>query len=100
MIILVNIVKMNDVLYIIAGNWSQANSYAYDYSIEPWRWKYVYDINVIKGLRNIKYVYVGTYYERPDIDEIESMIYIMNYDNEHNIGHDKDIIPMSMFTID
>lgn len=67
--------------YIVAGNRAEFERYVQD-KYEYWskmamlmpEYKYVSNVDTIRGMTNIKGFYVGTWAKRPDIDVIKSFI--------------------------
>lgn len=72
--------KDNDYpIHIVAGNYSEFQ----DFVIKKrqmgfhFQYKYVNDVDSIRGLDKIRGLYIGTYKERPDLPEIQEFIHII-----------------------
>ena len=61
---------------IIAGNHRQAEEWATREGLKPDRWRYVPDSRLenLHGLKNIRIVWVGTFYDRRDFNEISEFV--------------------------
>jgi hypothetical protein len=77
--------KHNDYpIHIVAGNFDEFQ----DFVIKKrqmgfhFEYRYVCDINSIRGLDRIRGLYIGTYKDRPDLPEIQEFIYIIK--SKHN----------------
>lgn len=57
---------------IIAGNHRQAEDWARREGLRPDRWRYVADgaADTLHGIRNVRFVWVGTFWNRNDFSEI------------------------------
>jgi hypothetical protein len=64
-------------IYIVAGNYKEYTDYVYKNQYKDERYTYVQDVDYIRGLNEIKGFYIGTYYNRPDIEAIKEYISII-----------------------
>jgi hypothetical protein len=57
---------------IIAGNHRQAEAWAAREGLKPDRWRYVPDGSAreLEGIRNVRFVWIGTFWNRRDFDEV------------------------------
>ena len=78
---------MNDYCYIVSGNRHEFEDYCrrkFDefVSVEPRRcppnYVYVNSADRLRGLSEVHGFKIGTYKQRPDINEIERMIFVIN----------------------
>ena len=91
-------------LYIIAGNYREAVDYAFDNRLGPHSYvyvSYVYKDSYVrlKEQRNIRYVTIGTWRNRPDCDSLIKELKMINGKDNTTISHEC-IIPMEMFELD
>ena len=57
-------------IYLLAGNVSQAQFYAKKHELRPWQWQYLCDIRQLRGVvRGVKVVRCGLWYMRHDLSE-------------------------------
>ncbi len=77
--------KGNDYpIHIVAGNFSEFQ----DFVIKKrqmgfhFEYRYVRDVDSIRGLDRIRGLYIGTYKDRPDLSEIQEFIHIIK--SKHN----------------
>jgi hypothetical protein len=80
---------MKEYIYIVAGCYAEFHAYAKKKDNRK-KYKYVTDIRVLMGLSKIKGYYIGTYYNRTDIEDIKAYISIIKNrnvieDNEEDI---------------
>lgn len=61
-------------IFILAGNYAQAQAYARSTEISPSAWSYVSSAATIKGTRNAKIIATGSWYCNKDIAEISDEI--------------------------
>lgn len=66
-------------LAIVSGNYEQALVYAKENNLQRQDWFYISDPNTLMGMREGKYVEVGTYYEKPEYFRILEMLYINGF---------------------
>jgi len=64
-------------IYIVAGNLYEFSNYVSRNRDKGQRFTYVTNVYVLRGLSTIKGFYIGTYYHRPDIEEIKEYISII-----------------------
>ncbi len=78
---------MSDKIFIVAGTYQQYLNYKAlrmsqnrpeDAGIKYTDFKYVQDVNTIRGCRPVHGVFIGTYDLRPDIEEIKLRIGMAN----------------------
>jgi hypothetical protein len=62
--------------YVIAGNYNQYKTWLIHNEYEPFVWNYVSDSQMIRGIQNPTGVFIGTWYERPDIQSILTTLVI------------------------
>ena len=61
--------------YIVAGNYEEYNEFMYRHRDTPNEvYVYVDSYTQLKGMLNIEGYYVGTYYNRPNIESIKDII--------------------------
>jgi len=60
-------------MFIVAGNYSQAQGFARRIELSPREWVYLSGAGSFHGYRGNNIVYVGTYYERRDLGEIYNL---------------------------
>lgn len=65
------------VKYIVAGNYEQYQNYVKRKPRIEYYYKYVHSIDTIRGLSEIEGAFIGTYDQRPDIEEIKTLITII-----------------------
>lgn len=65
------------VKYIVAGNYEQYKEYVKRKPRIECYYKYVFSIDTIHGLSEIEGAFIGTYDQRPDIEEIKRLITII-----------------------
>ena len=79
---------MNDRIFIVAGNYEQYKEwvrknidqfYAKDTSISLSNFVYVHSADTFRGHREVHGYYIGTYNDRPDIEQIRKSIHIINH---------------------
>ena len=64
--------------YVIAGNMEQYKAFIKRKGFSETEYQYLYDADMLNGMRNIHGFYVGSWREREDIEEIKQMIYKCN----------------------
>lgn len=69
--------------YVVAGSFDEykrwrARKLASDATFDHRDWTYVHGVETLRGLEQCHGVYIGTYAQRPDIDEIRAQIAIVN----------------------
>ncbi len=66
-------------VYILAGNYRQfVQKYGQEQRRSDAPYRYISSRESIMGLHHLKVERIGTYYERPDLDEIELEIKMRN----------------------
>lgn len=61
-------------IFIIAGDGHQADYWAKKFNLKKSECRYVYNGNMCRGLRNIKYIKVGTWWKHININEILAIL--------------------------
>lgn len=61
-------------LRIIAGNHRQAEDWARREQLRPSSWRYVPDVASLHGIRNVRIVWIGTFWDRRDFQEISTFV--------------------------
>lgn len=72
---------MYDIKYVIAGNCMQYQQYTRSNRLSGLEYRYVSDINSIRGLSDISGVFYGTWRDREDIMDIINQIIIIKSRN-------------------
>jgi len=67
--------------YVIAGNREQYSAFIKRKGFSDTEYHYLYDADMLEGMRNVHGFYVGSWRERDDIEEIKKMIYKCNQKN-------------------
>ena len=65
------------VKYIVAGNYEQYQAYVKRKPRIEYYYKYVSGVDTLRGLSEIEGAFIGTYDQRPDIEDIKRMIIII-----------------------
>lgn len=60
--------------YIVAGNYNEYQAYVKRKTRDQVYYKYVSGVDRIRGLSEIDGYYIGTFYQRPDIEDIKVAI--------------------------
>jgi len=60
--------------YIVAGNYNEYQAYVRRKTRDQVYYKYVSGVDRIRGLSEIDGYYIGTFYQRPDIEDIKVAI--------------------------
>lgn len=60
--------------YVVAGNFEQYRYHIEKKGYSPNEYRYVSHPDILRGLSEIEGFYIGTYLERPDIEEIKQNI--------------------------
>jgi len=63
--------------YVVAGNWNQYMDYCKKKAGDDIHYIYVTGVERLRGLSEISGVFVGTFHERLDIEEIKTQIQII-----------------------
>ncbi len=63
--------------YIVAGNYNEYQAYVKRKTRDKVYYKYVSGVDRIRGLSEIDGYYIGTFYQRPDIEDIKTHINII-----------------------
>lgn len=63
--------------YIVAGNYNEYQAYVKRKTRDQVYYKYVSGVDRIRGLSEIDGYYIGTFYQRPDIEDIKEHINII-----------------------
>jgi hypothetical protein len=63
--------------YIVAGNYNEYQAYVRRKTRDQVYYKYVSGVDRIRGLSEIDGYYIGTFYQRPDIEDIKEHINII-----------------------
>ncbi len=63
--------------YIVAGNYNEYQAYVRRKTRDQVYYKYVSGVDRIHGLSEIDGYYIGTFYQRPDIEDIKEHINII-----------------------
>ena len=77
--------KHNDYpIHIVAGNFDEFQNFVIKKRQMGFHFEYRYvrDVDSIRGLDRIRGLYIGTYKDRPDLPEIQEFIYIIK--SKHN----------------
>lgn len=73
---------MIDTKWIVAGNYAQYSEYIENLTRPHlYRYNYVFDSNVIRGLSEISGLFIGTWYNNSDIANIIDQIWIIKNRN-------------------
>lgn len=64
----------NVVIFILAGTYQQAEAFAKQRGMSPGSYEFLSDVMMLMGLNEPTVVRYGTYYRRPDIQEMESQM--------------------------
>ena len=64
-------------IYIVSGNYKEYTDYVCRNRFKDERHMYVHNVDYLRGLNEIKGFYIGTYYNRPDIEAIKEYISII-----------------------
>ena len=64
-------------IYIFSGTYRQAEHFARECRLSPREYRYISDIYMVKGLRDIRYKRIGTWHERKDVNEIQEYLNII-----------------------
>lgn len=79
--------------YIVAGTYGEYQDYILRNNLNRLDYPYVTDIHALRGLSSIDGFYIGTYYNRPDLLEIQQQIAIikahMNMPKHATVIHTK-----------
>lgn len=69
---------MKEIIWIVAGNYHEFRQYHYKKrkSGDFKDYRYVVNVNILRGLENIKGFYIGTYKQRKDLRDIQEQIAI------------------------
>lgn len=69
---------MKETIWIVAGNYHEFNQYYHKKrkSGDFKDYRYVVNVNILRGLEDIKGFYIGTYKQRTDLKEIQEQILI------------------------
>jgi hypothetical protein len=67
--------------YVVAGNYGQFRAYLMKQNPRV-NCRYVSEVDVVRGQRDIRGVFIGTWYERNDIFSILVCLHMANKDNE------------------
>lgn len=68
-------------IYIVAGTHKQALRYARDNTLSEKEFYYISDVTKVRGIRDGKFVRVGTWFEMPNINEILSRLETNNMED-------------------
>jgi len=66
-------------IMIMAGQSSQASSWAHGVGLRDIEWRYVADVHTIRGTRHNPYVVIGTFYDRWDHRELEYLAKVFQF---------------------
>jgi len=61
-------------LLIVAGNYTQAETWARSQQIPRNRWTYVANVKRFDGVKNRRLVWIGTFWERSDFHEVSQWV--------------------------
>ena len=79
--------------YIVAGDFNEYDAYIRKHNFNRLDYTFVTDIHALKGLTSIDGFYIGTYYNRPDLLEIQHQIAVikanMNMPKHATVIHTK-----------
>jgi hypothetical protein len=66
-------------IYIVAGNFQEFQNFVIKKRQMGFHFEYRYvrDVDSIRGLDRIRGLYIGTYKERPDLSQIQEFIHII-----------------------
>lgn len=70
-------------LYILAGNYAQASFWARKWGLTSGDWRYVSEERTFRGLRDVRYAIVGTFYDRSDWRAITEGLKMVGGRQEH-----------------
>lgn len=65
------------IIHICAGDYAQARFYANELGYDPTQWRYVANVEILRGLTGGTIYFRGTWYEHPDAVRIEEQA-VMN----------------------
>jgi hypothetical protein len=68
--------------FVVAGNRHEYNHHIDKMGYNPNEYVYVSDPMQLRGLETIEGFYLGSYYDRPDLNEINSLIQIIKHRNK------------------
>lgn len=63
--------------YIVAGNYNEYQAYVKRKPRIEYYYKYVSGVDTLRGLSEVNGAYIGTYYQRPDIEDIKDAIAVI-----------------------
>lgn len=69
------ITPQKEMIYVVAGRIEEARKWARKHGVYPPNWRFVEGVNSLNGVRG-SVVYVGTFYQRQDIAEIETFVHV------------------------
>jgi hypothetical protein len=67
---------MVDRLYVLAGTHAQSEYWRKQANISPREWVYLNDPRQLAGAQRPRYTRIGTWWERSDLDRIETQLQI------------------------
>jgi len=70
--------------YIVAGNYNEYQAYVKRKTRDQVYYKYVSCVDTLRGLSEIDGYYIGTFYQRPDIEDIKALITIIKSKQQIN----------------
>ncbi len=70
--------------YIVAGNYNEYQAYVRRKTRDQVYYKYVSDVDIIRGLSEIDGYYIGSYASRKDIEDIKTLIIIIKSKQQIN----------------
>ncbi len=72
---------MDEKLYILAGNKQEADNWAFENHRSRSDYYYVENETHIRGMRNIEYIIIGTFWDRPDAQQLHDMLRVIGATN-------------------
>lgn len=70
---------------VIAGNHQQYQNFIRDNKLSHKKYFYVSNFEKILGMRKLKYILYGTYYERKDFEKIELRLQIAEFEKMNKL---------------
>jgi len=88
---------MKETIWIVAGNFHEFREYYHKKrkSGDFKDYRYVVNVNILRGLEDIKGFYIGTYKQRTDLKEIQEQILICKRKYRY-VGKGRSVTPQSI----
>lgn len=68
--------------FVVAGNYREYNQHIHKMGYNPNEYVFVSDVIQLRGLETIEGFYLGTYKDRPDLNQINALIQIIKHRNK------------------